>query len=214
MKNLLFILSTILLLSFSSCQSILLRLGGFREPQIESKASIFTFLQKLKQDTNDVYVLDTNLLKQLREESFKPGWPKSFRPIQIRVYDKQGKPVMQWASCEGFLKDLKTFDFVPPKNYNGLDTSRSLIRDLSRYSTLEGKPTDIKVPIGIDYYILVYFGKYFPRMSHESFSQVDWYIRKHPELSFKIYKINVDYQEFWGVKCISEMNISLVGSKE
>jgi hypothetical protein len=172
---------------------------GFRQMKLENKASIHKFLKKIGQDTTDTYALDTNLLRSLANNPYKPGWPNGFRPVQIRTYNSQGLPVMQWASCEGFLKDLKTFDSVPPKNRNGLDTIFNLREDLNRYSTLEGKPATPRIPAGYDYYVLVYFAKYFPKLTKESFSQLKHYKARHPELKFKVYKINVDYQENWGV---------------
>ena len=106
---------------------------------------------------------------------------------------------MQWASCEGFLKDLKSFDSVPPKNRNGLDTTLTLQGDLARYFTLDGKYADIHPPNGYDYYFIVYFAKYFPRMTRDSFHQIDRYKSNHPELKIKVFKINVDFNKFWGM---------------
>ena len=170
-----------------------MRLAGLREPKIESKKSIFEFLEKLKEDTNDVYTMDSTLFQKLQQEDFKPGMAKSFRPVQIRMYGKSGEPVMQWASCEGFLSDLKIFDSVPPRIINGLDTSLNLEDDLNRYFTLEGKPANIIVPENFDYYIIIYFAKYFPKLSKESFVQVNQYITNHSEIKCKVYKINVDF---------------------
>jgi hypothetical protein len=182
----------------TSCQPILFRMAGIRAPKAESKVTIHEFLKKINVDTADVYTLDTSLFKEFRKLSFKPGWKPGFRPIQIRCYDSSGAPVMQWASCEGFLKDLKVFDSIPPKNYNGLDTSLTLSDDLEQYFTLNGIPAQIRPEKGYDYYFLVFFAKYFPRMTRESFSQLSHYILKYPELRMKVYKINVDVQEFWG----------------
>lgn len=207
MKAITSIVIMMIVLSFSSCKWALMSISGLREPEVESKESIFKFLHKLKQDTDNIYALDTNLFNQFRKESFKPGRAKSFRPVQIRVYDIKGNPVMQWASCEGYLKDLKTFDSVPPKNKNGLNTSLNLQQDVSRYFNLDGKPANAVAEDGYDYSILIYFAKCFPRLSRESFSQVDKYICKHPELRFKVYKIDVDFQRFWGVE--PEVNTDL-----
>ncbi len=213
MKAITSIIIILILFISSSCKWALMSISGFREPGVESKESIFVFLHKLKQDTNNVYALDTNLFNQFRQESFKPGWSKSFRPIQIRVYDKKGIPIMQWASCEGYLKDLKTFDTIPPRNNNELNISLNLQNDLSRYFNLDGKPANAVAEEGYDYSILIYFAKYFPRLTRESFTQVDQYISKHPELKFKIYKINVDMLRFWGVETKIKTEISVGGKK-
>ena len=190
-----------------SCKTIILKIAGFRVPKIENKQSIFSFLKKIGQDTNDVYAMDTTLMKNLRNQCFKPGMSKGFRPIQIRVYDSLGRPIMQWASCEGFLKTLKTFDSIPPKNHNSLNTTINLNEDLSRYYTLEGIQAKIIPPSNQNYYFIVYFGKYFPRLTKESFSQVEKYKKQNPTLKIKVYKINVDVQEFWGADLKNEMEI-------
>ena len=181
----------------SACKDQALWIAGMRRPRIENKRTIFKFLKNIRQDTLDTYTLDSNLLKTISKKPFKPGWPPSFRPIQIRTYNHKGKIVMQWASCEGFLKDLKTFDSVPPRNINGLDTTLTLQEDIGRYFTLDGKYADVKPPGGFDYYIVVYFARYFPGMSRKSFHEISLYKSRHPELKIKTYKIDVDINEFW-----------------
>jgi hypothetical protein len=197
----------------TSCNTTIMRIAGLREPKIESKESIFNFLKKLKEDTNDVYTLDSTLFQNLGKEQFKSGMDNGFRPVQIRMYGKSGEPVMQWASCEGYLSDLKIFDSVPPKIINGLNTSLNLEDDLKRYFTLDGKPKHIVVPKGFDYYILIYFAKYFPKLSKESFSQVNRYIANHAEIKCKVFKINVDVQEFWNVDLQVDLKAQIGGDK-
>jgi hypothetical protein len=197
----------------TSCNSTIMRIFGFRNPKIETKQSVFKFLTKIHEDTNDVYTLDTSLFQNLKKKQFKPGMNSSFRPVQIRMYGKTGEPVMQWASCEGFISDLNIFDTLPPRIVNGLDTSLNLEEDLQRYYTLEGKPAHIIVPMQYDYYILIYFAKYFPKFSKESFSQVNHYIAKHPDIKFKVFKINVDVQEFWNVDLKVESQTQVGGSR-
>jgi hypothetical protein len=213
MKKSFFLLMVMGYFFATSCKSTIMRIAGLREPQIESKESIFRFLKKIKEDTNDIYTLDSTLFQKLQQEEFKPGMTKSFRPVQIRMYGKNGEPVMQWASCEGFLSDLKIFDSVPPKIINGLNTSLNLGDDLKRYFTLDGATANIIVPESFDYYFLLYFAKYFPKLSKESFSQVNRYILNHPELKCKVYKINVDFQEFWNVELQVDLKAKMGGDK-
>ena len=195
------ILFAAFLFSFlTSCQSVawmISGLHGFKKPKVETKRSVQRFANKLGQDTTDLYCLDTVLFNELTELPFKPGWGSGFRNIQIRTYDKEGLPVMQWASCEGLLDELGTFDTVPPRNFYGLNTSLNLQQDIGRYYTLDGAPANVVVPEGYDYYILVYFAKYFSRYSKDSFNEVEQWIRSHPELKVKVYKINVDFMDFW-----------------
>jgi hypothetical protein len=190
-----------------------MRLAGVREPKIEAKESIFKFLKKLNEDTINVYAIDSILFHKMQQEEFKPGMAKSFRPVQIRVYGKNGEPVIQWASCEGFLSDLKIFDSVPPKIINGVNMSLNLENDLGQYFTLDGTPAHIVVPRDFDYYFLIYFAKYFPKLSKESFSEVNQYIRKYPELKCKVYKINVDVLGFWNVELEVDSKAQIGGDK-
>lgn len=211
MKNNFLISLMVIILAATSCKSIVVNMAGLRIPKVEDKESVFKMLKSLHQDTNDVYTIDSLLFEKFRKERFKPNWANGFRPVQIRVYDHEGIPVMQWALCEGFLKDLKTFDSVPPKNINGLNTSLKLQDDLAQYFTLSGKPAKIIAQKGFDYYIIVYFAKYFPKWSKESFRQVKNYLNKHKELKIKIYKINVDVQKFWNVEIKSENKVRIGG---
>lgn len=202
-----------ILLAATSCKSIIVSLAGLRIPKVEDKASIYKMLKSMHQDTTDVFTIDSLLFEKFRKERFKPNWADGFRPVQIRVYDHNGFPVMQWALCEGFLKELKTFDSVPPKNINGLNTTLKLQDDLSQYFTLSGKPAKIIAQNGFDYYIIIYFAKYFPKWSKESFRQVKNYLNKHKELKIKVYKINVDVQKFWNVEIKSDNKVSIGGHK-
>ena len=213
MKHYLLMLMAAILLAATSCKSIVVSMAGLRIPKVEDKESIFKMLKTLHQDTNDVYAIDSLLFEKFRKEPFKPNWANGFRPVQIRAYNHEGFPVMQWALCEGLLKDLKIFDSVPPRNINSLNTSLKLQDDLSQYFTLSGKPAKIIAQKGFDYYIILYFAKYFPKWSKESFRQVKNYVNKHKEIRIKVYKINVDVQKFWGVKLNTESKVSIGGHK-
>jgi hypothetical protein len=207
MKTFIYLLISLSISFLSSCQVIILGLVGMHKPSIETRTSIETFLSKKGQSITDVYAIDTTLEEKLRSLPFKPGWPAGFRPIQIRAYDKAGKPIMHWASCEGFLNNLKTFDTVPPRNQVNLDSTLNLQMDLDRYFTLDGKPAQIKAEAGYDYYFIVYFAKYFYRMSKTSFAEVEKYQKSHPELRIKVYKINVDVLDWWNAELITDFKI-------
>jgi hypothetical protein len=213
MKNIFFISLAGVLLAITSCKSIVASMAGLRIPKVENKESVFQMLKKMHQDTNDVYTIDSSLFEKLKKEPFKPNWSKGFRPVQIRVYNNEGLPVMQWAICEGLLKDLKPFDSVPPRNINGLNTSLILQEDLSQYFTIDGLPAKIVVEKGFDYYIMVYFARYFPKWSKESFRQVRTYINNHKELKIKVYKINVDVQKFWNMELNVNSEVGIGGHK-
>jgi hypothetical protein len=203
-KSLIFITLIFLL---CSCQGLLFRIAGLRKPKTETQQTIEKFLIKNGQDLKDVYALDTTLMEKLRSTPFKPGWPPDLRPVQIRVYDTKGDPIMHWASCEGYLKDLGTFDTVPPRNQVNLDSTLNLQQDLDRYFTLDGHPAHIIPEPGYDYYIVIYFAKYFFKMSKASFEAVDQFRNSHPELKIKVYKINIDVLDWWDAEIVTDIKI-------
>ena len=165
------------------------------------------FLEKCHTDTFNVYCMDTNLIHRLSLSAFKPGWKPGFRPIQIRVYDREGKPVMQWTTCEGPLNQLHLFDSVPPKNMRELSMDLDLQSDLDQYFSLDGKSAKILSDPGYDYYFIIYFASWMTSLSKTTFKYVDNYITNHPELKILVYKIDVDCQEFWGVECKTNFDI-------
>lgn len=200
MKPKTFILLVILLcISSISCKRIMMKFAGVSIPKVESRQSIQDFLLRIGQDTSNTLALDSSLFLEMQHAPFKPGWDPGFRPFQIRVYDGTGQPVMQWSSCEGFLNELKSFDSVPPKNFNGLNMELTLTKDLDQYYTLSGAKANPVIPAGYDYYIVLYFAKWYPNMSKRSFRQVQEYIKKHPELNIQVYRVSIDFMDFWNM---------------
>ncbi len=200
----LFIFSSFL---FSSCQSLIYRAAGMRKPKIETPESVLKCLEKLDLTYDNTYALDSALFDYLRSTPFKPGWPASFRPSQLRIYDKTGSPIVHWASCEGYLSDLGTFDTVPPRNQVNLDSTLNLQMDLARYFTLEGQPANIEFEKGYDYYFVVYFAKYFPKLNKLTFNAINQFALAHPELKIKVYKINIDVLDWWGVELETDVSV-------
>ena len=186
MKKIFFLLFLFSSLIYSSCQSLILRAAGMRKPKTETSESIIKYLEKLGQSNEYTYAIDSALFDYLRSTPFKPGWPASFRPSQLRIYDKTGSPIVHWASCEGYLSDLGTFDTVPPRNQVNLDSTLSLQMDLDRYFTLDGQPANLKFENGYDYYIVVYFAKYFPKLNKLTFKAINQFVLSHPELKIKV----------------------------
>jgi|GEM_PF-1734578 hypothetical protein len=190
----------ILCLSLNSCKQLVLKFAGIRTPKVESQQTVQKFLTRIGQDTSYTFTLDSALFMEMQHSAFKPGWDSGFRPFQIRVYDRSGQPVMQWAPCEGTLKELTPFDSVPPKNINGLNTELTLTDDLGRYYLLTGLKARINIPADHDYVIIVLFAKWYAGLTRQIFHQVDHYVKAHPELKIMVYKICVDFMDFWGTE--------------
>ena len=127
MKKSTVILILSLTILLSSCQSIIFRAAGMRKPKIETPESVMRHLEKLGQSSVNIFAIDSTLFEHLRSTPFKPGWPANCRPSQLRIYDNNGSPIVHWASCEGYLSDLGTFDTVPPRNQVNLDSTLNFV---------------------------------------------------------------------------------------
>lgn len=192
-----YFLFIIVLIINSACTNLLLHFGGMRKPKIENEKSVKNYLLKIKVDTSDVFTFDTNVWNEYNSKPFKPGWPPSYRPCQIRVYDRSGIPIAQWASCEGNIDTAPLFTSVPPKNLGLVDTTMTLKEELNRYCNFKGEKVAILPPDGVDYYLIIHFARYFPKLNKMTFENIAKYQLAHPGLKLKIYKINNDFQEFW-----------------
>ena len=207
MKTTKIICILIILVASTSCQSLIFRLGGMRKPKIETAESVQKFMLHLNQSTEDIYAIDSALFEQLGTKPFKPGWPTDFRPAQFRIYNSNYLPIVHWASCEGFLSYLGTFDTVPPRNQVNLDSTLNLQDDLARYCSIEGKPVNIEIEEGYDYYIVVYIAHYLYGFNKLTFKAIDNYKKEHPELKIKVYKINIDVMDWWNVELETGISI-------
>lgn len=207
MKAILFIFLLFVLIANISCQSMLFRLGGMRKPKIESAESLRKYIKQLNQSTEDIYAVDSALFENLGTIPFKPGWPADFRPAQFRIYDKNYLPIVHWASCEGFLSDLKTFDTVPPRNQVNLDSTLNLQADLARYFSIDGKQVNVDIEPGYDYYIVVYVAHYLYRFNKQTFKAIDDYKIANPNLKIKVYKICIDVMDWWDVELETGISI-------
>jgi hypothetical protein len=207
MKTIRLIIAIAIGLTTTSCKQLILKMAGFEKPKVENRKSVMEFLRKCHTDTNNVYCMDTNFINRLSHSSFKPGWKPGFRPIQIKVFDKERTPIMKWTTCEGPLNQLHLFDSVPLKTMSELSSDLDLQSDLDQYFTLEGKPADIRVEQGYDYYFIVYYATWMKSLSKSTFTHVNKFISSHPELKILVYKIDVDCQEFWGVDCKTNYEI-------
>lgn len=167
-------------------------------------------LERNAMDTSNVYYMDKKTFISLKDQVYKPGIDSGFRFIQIRCYDNSGKPIMQWASCEGYLKDLGTFRTTPPKNHNGLDTTLSLYEDLMQYCDYHGTKGVAKVKTGYDYSLVVFFATWTRGLLKKNrvFDEVNDFIKDNPDKKIIVYKINYDNVPFWNTKVKTNLSVS------
>lgn len=202
------ILSTI----HTSCHTLkekyLRKKYGIQNPKIETSISLNQFLFETIKDTSNSYCLSDTVFIQHTKELYKQHL-KGQRYPQIRCFDNQGKILMQWATCEGYLEELELFKSYPPTNPNNLDTMVTLNLTLNEFRTFQGKKLEsINTKWNnYDMMFVVYYVKYFKGMSQDALRRVQKYISAHSDKKIVFVKVSCDVMDFW--KTEVEMNVSV-----
>ncbi len=175
----------------TSCQSMLKGMLGIKEEQALTDNQVYTYARQQGWQMLELRRVDSAAYSALRHETYKPGWPMSFRPLQFLVYSPQGKLVAQYASCEGSLtaKNLATF---PPTGLQLPDTTRRIVQ-LLRSSHPIGPAAASPVSSSGEYTIAVYWISWLGRQSTQLVERMRQYAAAHPEQKIRVVLVNADY---------------------
>lgn len=179
--------SILLLLIFVSCQPIMMKLYGIKEPDIENEKTITKKALKYRLDvTNIVTVNSKDFLKVLRKQSIPDG----------AIYDKNGKYIeyrQTDTSCNAGL-----FEFIPSLNltekYNQPD-SADLKTELTKFRDLKGAV--IKQPEPADFYLLIYWTVWAGKLNKDHVKIWEDLARDNKNCKINVIKVNLDIQEYW-----------------
>jgi hypothetical protein len=78
---------------------------GIYQPKIEDATSVRAYLKNVIHDTTFAFCLSDTMFIEHSKQKYKTHLKGQKYP-QIRCFDNQGRIVMQWATCEGFLHEL------------------------------------------------------------------------------------------------------------
>lgn len=174
------------LIYFSSCKLIL----GIKEPKAKGINELNNYLLKHGIDTLNCYTFNASALDSIQKLPYKPNWPPGFRPIQFKAFDKQGKMVSQYASCEGSWKKRKVFKEFPPRYKSVPDTTISYFKDIKMYKTYYGKNVNVKFE-DYDLNIVVYWATWLGKINKNLIKSIYHYKKQYPEKKISIIKVNV-----------------------
>jgi len=192
----LFTISAILIL-FSSCQAIMKKMYGIKDPDIENERSIKKVAAKYKLDQeNIVTVNSTDFLKELRGKSIP----------DVAIFDANGHYIeyrQTDTSCNAGL-----FKFIPELNLQGVYNktgSTNLQAELTKLRDLSGNA--LKATEGSDFYILIYWTVWTGKLNKDHVKIWEDLAVNNKNCKIKILKVNLDLQEYWGAnKCDSILN--------
>lgn len=183
---------------------------GMSKQQEESIQEQEKYLAKHDLATENLYQLKDHWVDSLRLNinSLDTGrYSEGFRPIQFRMYNRQGEIISSWASCYGSLEKRGYLDTFPPKPVWVLNPDLTLQQDLVMLTDRAGNDVDLSViPADADYVMLVFWAKYMGHISRNAMIHLEEYLQQHPDENVFLMKVNVGNWE--------EENISVEAAVE
>ncbi len=181
-------IAVIFLISFSSCQGILKKIYGIKDPEIENENSIKKIALKYQLDTNNIVSVNSNdFLHELNGKSIPDA----------AIYDSKGNYIEYRASDTSCNAGL--FEFIPnlstKNNYNKPDSAK-LGTELKKFLKLDG--STIKNSEVSDFYVLIYWTVWTGKLNKDHIKVWEDAAKNNKNASIKVIKVNLDLQEHWG----------------
>jgi hypothetical protein len=185
MKSKLLLLFPLLILA--SCQPILMKLYGIKDPEIENEKSITQNAHKYDLDTSNIVTVNSkDFLYVFNGQSIPDG----------AIYDRNGKYIeyrQPDSSCNAGL-----FQFIPALNlsdkYNQPDSS-DLKTELDKFRDLKGNIVGQLDPA--DFYLLIYWTVWTGKLNKDHVKIWEDLARENKNCKIKVTKVNLDIQEYW-----------------
>jgi hypothetical protein len=185
MKKIIFLSLTAITLS--SCNPIIKKLYGIKQPDIENRESITKKANK--------FGLDTTNIVSVSSADF-PFIMKRVSVPNASIYDAQGKYVEYRLTDTSCNKGL--FEFIPNLNlttaYNKPD-SLSLQQQWLKYRDLNGNKLAQTEPA--DFYVLIYWNVWTGKLNRDHVKIWEDLARANKNCNVKVIKVNLDIQDHW-----------------
>jgi len=172
---------------FLSCQPILKKIYGIKDPEIESEKTILKAAKKYKLDSTNILTVNSkDFLYVLNGQSIPDA----------AIYDKNGKYIeyrQTDTSCNAGL-----FQFIPSLNltdlYNQPDSS-DLKSELKKYRDLKGN--DLKILESADFYVIIYWAVWTGKLNKDHVKIWEDLAKENKNTKIKVLKVNLDLQSWW-----------------
>jgi len=189
------ILAIFILLLNSSCQSILKKMYGVKDPEIENESTIIKTAIKYQLDTANIVTLNSKyFVKELNGRAIP----------NAAIYDNEGNYIEYRAadtSCNAGL-----FDFIPNlsigSNYNKPDSAK-LDAELKKFLDLKGN--SLNTPEAADFYVLIYWAVWTGKLNKDHVKIWEDAAKNNKNAKVKVIKVNMDFQEHWDEKIRKEI---------
>jgi hypothetical protein len=185
MKKIIFLSLTAITLS--SCNPIIKKLYGIKQPDIENRESITKKANKFGLDTTNIVSVSSADFPYIMKRVSVPN---------ASIYDAKGKYVEYRLTDTSCNKGL--FDFIPNLNlttaYNKPD-SLSLQQQWPKYRDLNGNK--LALPEPADFYVLIYWNVWTGKLNRDHVKIWEDLARANKNCRVKVIKVNLDIQDYW-----------------
>jgi hypothetical protein len=187
----------IFLILCSSCNQIF----GLKEQKILNKKEITLEARKRGIPDFELVIIDVSAYKKYLEELKDTILRKhAYQPLQVRVYDKEGKPVLVLVNCfVGGFPNLNwnkygTFDSYPPASVYFKPDSGSLYYkdELTLFKGINGEILNPDNFEKKDLNIIVFWSRFMNRQSKRLIQTIENYRKKYRDHQIKVTYVNDD----------------------
>lgn len=188
MKPLLLLVLSFLMLQ--SCKTIMMKMYGIKNPGIENEQTIKKSALKYDLDTTNIV---TTADQKVASDFSAYGIPNA------AIYDRNGKYIeyrQTDTSCNAGL-----FQFIPdlnPANSYSMPDSTDLKGELAKFRDFKGKA--LGEVEKADFYVLIYCAVWTGKLNKDHVKIWEDLAKNNKNCKVKVIKVNLDFQEHWGVK--------------
>jgi hypothetical protein len=172
---------------FVSCQPIMLKLYGIKDPDVENAKSITKHANKYNLDSENIVTLNSS---DFLETLSKFGIPEG------SIFDKEGRYIEYRSadtSCNAGL-----FDFIPALKLNQpyqQPHHSTLAEEISKYRDING---GILAPLpAADFYLFLYYTVWSGKLNKDHVKIWEDLARANKNCHIHVVKVNLDIQEHW-----------------
>ncbi len=183
------ILTFVAILFLPSCKPLLIKLSGLKQPKPESISTISAYLKKNNIDRYDSLYVCRDSAKLFELMTRIKDFPTTL------LFDNQGLSVQQSDSgyCPGTVEEfMKTLVRSSPINYDYRVSEQEIFQWVTPVNGFSETTEEY------DFTLFVFWARYCGSLNHGVFRVMEA-IQKNPTINVKIFLINIDFIDSWGM---------------
>lgn len=181
------ITTLIFILTLTSCQLVMMKIYGIKNPETENEKTILKFAEKKQLRTDNIVTVNSSdFLRMLKGK----GIPEA------DIFDNNGEYVEYRptdTSCNAGL-----FKFIPDLNRNAKYNKTgktNLQTELNKLRDLNGNKLQSLAPA--DFYVLIYWSVWTGKLNKDHVKIWEDYAYANKNANIQVLKVDLDIQEYW-----------------